>query len=196
MSNEIYPTRPRWSPESSRTPIHNTIVRQSAGGMEQRATTQAYPKYRYRLEYEMLDANAGGLQTIVGFFNARHGRLDDFLFLDPLDHIATDQQFGVGDGVTKTFRLKRAFGGVVEPISAIKGTATIKIGGVVTGAYTADANAGKVTFTVAPAAGAVLTWSGEFYWRARFDKDEAEFEQFWRQLWSLGSVDLITVKTA
>jgi hypothetical protein len=57
-------------------------------------------------------------------------------------------------------------------------------------------SAGLVTFTVAPAAGAALTWSGSYYWRVRFDLDQTEFNNFLNQLWEAKKVTLVSVKAA
>ena len=43
-------------------------------------------------------------------------------------------------------------------------------------------------------AGAALTWSGQFYKRVRFERDETEFEEFLQDLHSAKRVELITVK--
>ncbi len=53
---------------------------------------------------------------------------------------------------------------------------------------------GQVVFTVAPASGAVLTWTGSYYWRCRFTHDIADFERFAANLWKFNRVEFITVK--
>jgi hypothetical protein len=45
-----------------------------------------------------------------------------------------------------------------------------------------------------PAAGHTLTWSGQFYFRCRFDHDEAEFEQFMSNFWSANRIEFTSVK--
>lgn len=199
MSNLIYPTLPGLSIDVKRTPIHKTEVRESASGLELRATYQAYPKYLITLKYEILRADAlAEKQALEGFFNARRGSFDDFLFLDNKDNSCVDQPFALGDGVTLTFRLTRAIvtAGLQEPVSAIYNTPTIKHNSVTQGSgYTIDFNTGKITYIVAPAVGVALTWSGNYYWRVRFYKDETEFSQFLWDLWKADKVELVTVKT-
>jgi len=47
---------------------------------------------------------------------------------------------------------------------------------------------GLVTFATAPAAGAKLTWTGNFYFRCRFDEDEwPDLEEFVSLIWSQSS---------
>ena len=50
------------------------------------------------------------------------------------------------------------------------------------------------TFTSAPAAGKVLTWSGSFYRRVRLTSDEHEAERIVYQIWETKSLELISVK--
>ncbi len=65
-----------------------------------------------------------------------------------------DRQFGTGDGSTTAFTLA---GPNAEPLGFVLVSA-VSENGTLTSAYTV-ANE-TITFTSAPAAGAVLTWSG------------------------------------
>ena len=60
------------------------------------------------------------LITLVKFFRARKGRLRGFLVKDILDHSATGDALGVGDGTTKTYQLQRVYSDVNT--SAVYGT--------------------------------------------------------------------------
>lgn len=53
---------------------------------------------------------------------------------------------------------------------------------------------GRVVFPTAPASGAVLGWTGTFYWRCRFVQDQLEFNQFMSRLWNLRTLEFVTVK--
>lgn len=196
MSNALYPTLPGLMWPIKRTPVWNTSIKTTPSGREWRSTEVTCPRYRYGLKYEFL-RNAvayGEFQALFGFFNARRGRFDTFLFLDPDDRTATGQAFGVGAAGVTTFQLVRTLGGFVEPVyDLVAAPAIYKAGLLQSSGYTVSA-AGVVTFSVAPAAGALLTWSGSYYWRMRFDGDELDFEQFLAQFWKTGDVRLITVK--
>jgi len=125
MSNALFPTLPGLSWGSTKEPMWTTQAKRSASGMEQRAGYMSYPLYRIKLSYEFLRAGAEAeLQTLVGFFNQRGGDLETFLFDDPADNTAVDQQFGIGDGTTTVFRLGRTLGGAYEPVSAVVDAAT------------------------------------------------------------------------
>lgn len=197
MSNAVFPALPGLSWGVRKTPIWKTVTHESTSGMELRAAMMSYPRYRIGLAYEVLRADQAHaeLQQIVGFFNSRRGSWDDFLWLDPDDNTATDANFGTGDGATKVFTISRPYGGFLEPVQDFVSAPSVSVAGVpkvTPGDYTISA--GKCTFSAAPASGAALTWSGQFYRRVRFDKDEAEFEAFMKDLWAAKKIDLITVK--
>ena len=187
MSNTIFPTLPGQTWPRIKVVRSKTTVRQ-ANGRRYALSTQAYPTYVFRLSYSFL--RAADLAALAGFFRARRGRLDDFLFSDRDDRSVTDQAFGAGDGVTRDFQLVRALDGVVEPVFALDGTPVIKkAGSVVTPTVS---TLGLVSFAVAPSSGETLTWSGSYYWRVAFTKDEQEFEEFMRSLWSAKTVEFET----
>ena len=196
MSNAIFPTFPGLKWGGTKTPVWKTVTHESVSGMELRTSLMSYPRYRISLSYEVLQAGSvGDFQALIGFFNARRGSWDDFLWLDPADHVATSAGFGTGDGATKVFTLSRAFGGFREPVQDFVSPPAVFVDGmlqVVPGDYTISA--GRVTFVTAPSASAALTWTGQFYKRVRFVRDETEFEEFLADLWAAKKIELITVK--
>lgn len=52
---------------------------------------------------------------------------------------------------------------------------------------------GSITMLVAPASGVALTWTGEYYWRARFADDMTASQRIVPALWEARTVDLIKV---
>lgn len=202
MSNAIFPTLPGLKMGSTKTPIWSTKVQKSASGRELRASYYSYPLWRFSLSFEVLRsaADLAELQTLVGFFNARQGSFDSFLYQDPEDNTVTDQTFAMALSGQTQYRLARQFGGVVEPVFGPKltgpGAAAIYVDGVLKTVgvdYTLDAN-GLVTFASAPISGARLSWTGDFYYRCRFLQDSAEFERFLHQLWALKKIEFQTFK--
>ena len=199
MSQAVYPTLPGLAYGVVKAPTFSTRVQTAVSGKELRAAFWQLPIWRYTLVYEFLRSSSAytELQTLVGFFLARQGKFDSFLLNDPDDNAVTAQLFGTGDGVTTAFQLARAYGGFVEPVKDLNGTAQIYVAGVlktVTTDYTISAT-GLVTFVVAPANGAALTWTGSFFWRVRFDLDAIDFTKFMNLLWEAKTVKLIGVKT-
>jgi uncharacterized protein (TIGR02217 family) len=147
------------------------------------------------LQFEVLrqDATYTELSQLVGFFNARRGQFDSFLYTDPADNAVTAEPFGTGDGATTAFQLTRAFGGAIENVYDLNGATSIYKNAVVQASGYAISAAGVVTFSVAPAAGIALTWSGAYYWRVRFEQDMAEARNFLYQLWNLQQLAFVSV---
>lgn len=197
MSDAVFPSLPGLKWNIKRAPIWNTLLEQSVSGKEISVDLMTFPLRRYRLSYEVLRAGAEAeLETLEGFFNLRHGRHDTWLYNDQDDYTVTDQAFGTGDGSTTVFYLARTRGGFTDPVQSLNAVPTIKVAGVTKTAgidYTIGA-LGAVTFAVPPANGAALTWSGTYYWRCRFLRDETEFDQFLKDLWQLASIEFRTVK--
>lgn len=193
MSDAVFPDLPGIDIVVRKTPLWSTRVQTAASGKELRASLYSYPIYRMSVTYNVLRAGAEAeLQSIVGFFNARKGRFDNFLYTDPADSAVTGQTFGTGNGSTKTFQLVRAFGGNSEPVMNLNGNPAIKVDGVTKTLnvdYSIDSY-GMVTFVSAPGVGAVLTWDGAYYYRVRFDRDSEEFERFLDDLWRAQRIDL------
>ena len=193
MSNYVFPTLNTVGWSVFKTPNWLTKVQIATSGKELRSAWFSAPKYNFKLTYEVLRADSVNieLQTLLGFFNARQGSFDSFLFTDPLDNAVTAQNFGTGNGTITTFMLGRSFGGVCEYTMNINGAPQIYVGGVLktlTTDYTIDAY-GNVTFVTAPSG--ALTWTGSYYYRCRFVKDSADFENFMYQLWTLKELEFI-----
>jgi uncharacterized protein (TIGR02217 family) len=195
MSNRILPALPGLSWNVTRRPVWSTRIHTAVSGREARFRRWSYPKWSYRLGYEVLRANAAlaELQQLVGFFNSHGGSAESWLYEDPNDRQATAQQFGVGDGVKASFQLVRAYGGYTEPVFELDGVPTVFVNGVPQPNFSIVA--GLVTFNTPPAAGAVLTWTGRYFWRVRFLQDQLEFNEFMRQLFELKSMEFISSRT-
>jgi hypothetical protein len=113
------------------------------------------------------------VSIVMGVIDSMKGRADNFLFEDPNDRTAHLAQFGTGDGTTKAFQITRPIGGAAQAdiIQNFNGTPQIFSNGTPqTSGFTID-SFGVITFTTAPAANAILAWSGNFYFRCRFTDD-------------------------
>lgn len=196
MSSAIYPIGlPGMTLDSTVSPRFSTKIQSSVSGRETRAAFMAYPLWDITLAYEFLRSNVAyrELDTLAGFFLQMRGALDSFLLTVPNDNSVSEMQFGIGDGLTKTYQLTRTRGangfGFTEPCQNIASISGVKIAGVATTDYTLGST-GLVTFATAPAAGTALTWSGSFYYRCRFVDDTADFDRFMNDLWKLGKIKL------
>jgi uncharacterized protein (TIGR02217 family) len=197
MSNAVYPALPGLTYGQVRSVLPPpVVVRTTPAQREYRARDAVLPRYAYTLPYNFLRSRstAPELQTLVGFYAARGGPFDSFLFTDSVDNLATLAPFGVGDGTTTAFAALRPFGGFSEPVDAFNGTPVVRINGSTTTAFSVAAGSGVITFNTAPGAGAVLTWSGSYYRRVRFDGDRLDTTKFMHELFEAKSVKLISVK--
>jgi uncharacterized protein (TIGR02217 family) len=197
MSNAVFPALPGLKLEMSKSPMWSTRVKASANGREVRSQFYSSPIWRFVLSYEVLRITTATseLDQIIGFFNARQGSYDTFLYSDLHDNEVTDQAFAVVATGQNSYPLVRTLGGFVEPIGAVDGLPVIKANGTTVSAanYTISDN-GVVTFSVLPTVGAVLTWTGSFFYRCRFIQDSLEFSKFTRDLWGAKKIEFQSVK--
>jgi hypothetical protein len=121
MSNAVLPALIGLTFPVEKTPVWSTKIQPGVSGKETRLGLWSYPIWQYSLSFDVLRSDSHlELQQLVGFFNARQGAFDSWLFDDPDDNTATAQGFGSGDGTTTAFQLARAFGGATEPVKAPK----------------------------------------------------------------------------
>jgi uncharacterized protein (TIGR02217 family) len=196
MSDVVYPSLPGLGFTFVRAPVWKTLIQTTASGRELRAQLMSYPIYKYTLTYELLRSNASftELQTLIGFFNARGGSFDSFLFSDPDDNAVTAQFIANGDGVTRSFQLIKTYGGYVEPVYSVNLITQMTVNGVATSAYAVNSDTGQIIFTTAPPAGQPIAWTGSYYYRCRFLADTYEFEKFQYQLWDAKKIEFQTIK--
>jgi uncharacterized protein (TIGR02217 family) len=196
MSNNVFPTLAGLQWNYKIKPSFNTKVQRAVSGRELRAAFQAYPLWQLELGYEFLfDQNLGtDFDTLTGFFLARKGQFDSFLITVGTDSTVTAMQFGIGNGTTAAFQLTRDFGAngnvFTEPVMNLNGTPSIYVNGVLTTPSLISAT-GVVTFSAPPAAAAVLTWTGAYYWRVRFLQDIAEFDLFMANVFQLQKLEMV-----
>jgi len=191
MSDEYFPSLPGLAWSQFKKPRFNTLVQTSVNQSELRVSLTATPIYEVSLTYDVLrDSGYGELQTLMGFFLARRGKFDSFLFDDETDNTVSNQLFGVGDGLETDFQLVRAYGGFTEKVSNDITVTEITVNNTPTTAYTVSAS-GLVAMNSAAGSGQALRWSGTFAYRCRFTDDVSEFENFMRNLWSNTSVKFL-----
>lgn len=192
----VFPALPSISYPRKRNPNWSKVEAKALSGKRTRTTLFTYPTYSYEipLNYLRTDAAFTEWQQLMGFINSLFGGVGLFGYTDPDDNAVANQVFGAGDGVTKgPFQLVRTLGNFVEPVFLINGTPVISVSGTPTAAFTIDTY-GRITFTSAPAAAAVLTWSGAYYWGCRFDEDTTEFEKMLVNIYQCKSLKFSTDK--
>lgn len=200
MSNYVFPSFQGWSWEKTITPVWNTQTYESESGRETRIQKWKYPRYKISLTYNFLTDNTskwhlekGDIERLQGFFNAVGGSFDDFLYFDDTENYVENQTFGLGNGQQTVFQLVRNHPYWAEPVNGIVEIPQIFIDGVLTTEVSVDPY-GVVTFDSPPPADSVLTWTGNYYFRVRFDNDEIELTRTWDGLWESIEISMKTVK--
>jgi hypothetical protein len=155
-------------------PNFNTVRQKGPAGVNAGIALKPYPTWDFEFSLDHITGHehtaASVVAQMLGTFMATAGGANLFLFTDPQDHAITGGQFGTGNGIATKFQLSRNIFGSVDVIQNLNGTPLIYVGGTLT-TPASISSTGVVTFTTPPAAAAVLTWSGSFYYLCRFAED-------------------------
>jgi uncharacterized protein (TIGR02217 family) len=159
-------------------PERATDVVTLASGREERNSRWAHARRRYNAGYGV--KSRADMAAVLAFFEERRGRFHSFLWRDGLDHAASDEAIGTGDGVTTQFQLTKRYGADFDPYlrvisKPVAETVVVEVDCVVAEAEV-DALTGIVTLAVAPDEGAVVTASFTFDVPVRFDTDRLDIE--------------------
>lgn len=189
----VFPYLPGQHPEIEKDEVWATKVMQASSGRERRTAMWAFPRYKFKVTFEVLRKRAtlNEVQVLEEFFNIAQGKFGRVQILDPSDNYVSAGLMSLpgqavtanGDGSTTTFQLTRKIRNWIDPIYSVY-TPTFQA--TVNGANVAStvSSVGLVTFSSAPANGATIAWTGYFYYLARFDQDEMNMKAIWQQLWS------------
>lgn len=120
MVDEVYPTLRGLTFGTSSKPMFSTDVAEHTSGKETATQYWDEPKWEFKLQYDYLPnktpAANTDFKTLVGFFLARKGRFEPFLFKAPDDHFVESLQLGIGNGIVTEFQMYRPMGSYQEPI--------------------------------------------------------------------------------
>lgn len=208
MTYPTFPVLPGLSFPVKRSPTFQSTVHKAVSGVSTRLSTQPFAIYSYELPFEFLraaDAYAE-IQALMSFYVNRQGQALPFHFNDPDDFSIVGQTIGVGDGATKNFGFVRTMGTAVDLVEdAIEAGAVIYVNAVplIAGTDYTFLHTDQyqttygVSFTNAPANGAIITADFQFNWLCCFDQDSQEFSKFQylngKGLWESKSVKFSTV---
>jgi len=202
MGNAVFPFLPGLSWDQTVTPMFNTLVKRSVNGAEYRSLGAQYPLWTFTVSHELLrDANwtptNTELQKLLGFYLARQGAFDSFLFTTPHDNTANAASLGIGNASNLYFQLCRQYGSTYtfnEPVQNLNALTSITFNGVTQNAANYSVGStGLITFNAStrPGSGVLVAWNGTYYYRVRFTEDSAEFANMMRGLWSLDKLALV-----
>jgi uncharacterized protein (TIGR02217 family) len=157
-----------------KSPVFNTVKQPTAAGITSAIALKPYPTWSFEFSLDHVKGNEAVASSVVaqfiGAFMSTCGGASLFLFQDPQCNSVMNAQFGTGDGSTTAFQLSRNINGAVDIIQNVNGAATIYVSGV-HNTTCSISSTGVVTFSTAPANGAVLTWTGYFMYACRFTED-------------------------
>lgn len=188
-------------------PEWRTTVVTLGSGAEERNAGWANARRRYDVSYGIRSAD--DLAEVIAFFDARRGRLNGFRFKDWSDFqsclpsatpAATDQALGTGDGVVRSFRLRKWYGdgagGVWRTIRRpVSGTVKVALAGVTQASgWTVNLSTGTVSFTVAPGSGVAVTAGFEFDVPVRFDTDLLDVTLQFERLGTIPSIPMTELR--
>lgn len=186
MSNELFPSALiGWQWDVKKKPLFNNIKHSPPTGRDIRIAVYQQPMFEFSLTNQWL--TKADKDALIGFFMARNGGFDSFLFQDD-DCTVTTEAFGTGNGTTTQFQLKKVVGSSLADVHNLASSPLIYKNGVLqTSGYTLGTN-GLITFSTAPANGVVLAWTGSCYYRCIFLEDELEYNQFADRLYDCEEV--------
>jgi len=192
-------------------PERKTDIVTLASGFEERNTAWAQSRRRYNAGFAL--ATLADLHEVIGFFEARMGRLYGFRFRDPLDSAScapgaapapADQAIGTGNGTATDFQLTKTYssGGasyVREITKPVAGTVRVAVAGTektLGTDFTVDTATGIVTFLAGhiPGTGAAVTAGFEFDVPVRFDTDRLEINLAAFQAGDIPDVPLVEIR--
>lgn len=194
-------------------PRFRTEAKRTVSGQRRAIAFWAYPVWKFQLTWNVLRDHAAAavnavptsprdeLRNLAAFFLARRGSYEPFFYDCPTDRLVASQTIGTGDGATTTFPMLRAYAsslfGFVEPVGGINALTSVLVNGVErVGTTTKNSpRDGWLTISPTPGAGHAIVVSGTFYHRCIFVRDEADFENFERDLWKVRRLELETARS-
>lgn len=197
-ADPFYTPLPGLSIDVKKAPRFRTRVSESASGNETRYSQAEYPRWDFELSYEYLEDKSGAessLKTILGFFLARRGSFESWLFKDPDDYLSEEGVCGIADGVTTEFPLCRTLGGFNERVGQVDTENSISVfvdGVLVDPADYTVVLPNSLVFDTAPAEG-TITATFQFFFACRFTEDSLDFEKFADKLWNLQQVQFRSI---
>ncbi|MDQ8757851.1 DUF2460 domain-containing protein [Sphingosinicella sp. LHD-64] len=188
--------------EASVEPAFSTAIVTTASGAEQRNAEWADARLRFDVGPGV--RGEADIQTLIGFFRARHGAAVAFRFEDPFDNSSNgmtgipqiaDQDIGTGDGARTDFPLIKAYGAQQRRITRpVPGSVRVAVDGVERISGWTLGPKGIVNFAVPPASGDVIAAGFRFDVPVRFAEDRLNVSCATFAAGEIPSVPLIEVR--
>lgn len=185
-------------------PLFSTIVASHTSGREVRDALYENPLWQFELTFDGLGSDSSSypgvgsqsLQSLMGLYLQCRGQYGTFLYADPTDSTAINQNIATGDGATTNFTFARALGGFVEPVGWVTSVSQVSVAGIIQASGWSLSKPNTLTLSSAPTAGSLVAASFSYAFQCRFDADSADFEQFMQNLWRVESLTFRSVRTS
>lgn len=204
MSTAIFPTLIGLAYPIPRSPIWDNVIQTATSGKETRMAFQSYPRYEWIIDVNVLRSSSTytEFQTLLGFFNARQGTFDTWLYKDPDDYIVSSQNIATGTGSSTSFQLQKTYGGFTEPVLAPDTSSTINVylngSSQAASSYTVNGwsstTPGTLVFGSAPTSSQVITADFQYYYPCRFNVDKIAFNLKYNHIYDIKKLPFISVK--
>ncbi|MEL6111209.1 MAG: DUF2460 domain-containing protein [Pseudomonadota bacterium] len=189
-------------------PTRRTEITTLVSGQEVRNSPWHGSRRRFNAGYGVKTLK--DIETVIAFFEARHGQLHSFRFRDPFDHKSSpmnaqpgdqDQTLGLGDGVRTIFACRKRYEegeGFYERLirCPVMETVQISVDGTpqTLGSDVAfEPQEAAFVFSAAPASGAVITAGFLFDVPVRFDTDQLQISLAAFEAGDIPNIPLIEV---
>jgi hypothetical protein len=191
----IFPKLPGLKAEREIGLEFSTVIHRAASGRRAAMAQRFFPVHQFKLKYEFLRAKPSALemQTLRGFFQARRGPLEPFFLQDPDRCVVTAQTVGVGAAGQITYPLVYSEGGAVDRIGGVDTTGSAPVALVAGAVAAASWTRNQLVLDAAAPEGAVVAWSGRYFFHVAFVDDSLTFKRFLALLYSADGVALETV---
>lgn len=130
MSTEPYPDLIGLSFPVSQKPMFSTGVQSHTSGRETRTSYWENPLWEFTLSYDYLPDSPqkdSDYKKIVGFFLARKGSFETFLFYKRGDQNVVDGLIGTGTGSAVSFPFVKEWGSWLEPVGYVDTTSDLHV---------------------------------------------------------------------
>ncbi len=185
MSDLVFPASMNgymW--DSKKKPVFNNLTHSPTTGRDIHISLYNQPVYEFNLSNQWL--TKADKDSLIGFFLARQGSFDSFLYLDE-DSVAVAEPIAVGNGVTTSFQLTKVTGGFSSIVNNPVGLSLYLNGALlILGTHYTISATGLISCSVP--SGQVLSWSGSAYYRCVFLADSLEYNQFAERLYDCSEI--------
>lgn len=189
------------------SPEFSTAIVLTASGHERRNSQWSDARLRFDVGPGLRSESELGV--LLQFFRARRGAARGFRLSDPFDFSSNgmtgtptmlDQKIGTGDGLAATFQLAKSYGTGAEPqvrpITRPRAASiVVSINGAASTGWTLEPG-GRIVFTLAPPAGAVIRAGFLFDVPVRFAEDRLDITGAAFAAGEAPSVPLIEIREA